>query len=894
MNTFEARKLFIDFYKSKDHTIVHSASLVPANDPTLLFVNSGMVPFKDVFTGLEKRKYTIAASSQRCMRVSGKHNDLDDVGKSIRHTTFFEMIGNFSFGAYFKKEAIQYAWEFVTEVIGFDPDRIHPTVYKDDDEAFQLWQDIAGVPEERITRLGEKDNFWTMGDTGPCGPCTELIYDRGVEKCTCGRSDCHLKHDDCDRWMEFWNLVFMQYEQRKDGSLVPLEKKCVDTGMGLERLVVLYNDLDSIYQIDIFRELLLKIRDLTNHTEQEFSTNEYAYRAIADHARAMTFLILDRIMPGNEGRNYILRMLMRRAIRFGKALGINGFFLTELAAIVIKTMGRHYKELERDRNFIMEIIRDEEERFKNTLSKGIILLDKIIKDAKSNKKQTIAGNKVFQLYDTFGFPDMLTRDIALEQGLMIDEKGFHREMKKQKERSRAASQFNSDDQLEFFKNLALKPTEFLGYDEDDSSSKVLALIKDNKLVEKAESGDTVWIIFDKTPFYPESGGQMGDSGVCKNNCCNINISDTQRPISSYITHKGTINEGEICVGEMVLTHINSKKRLSTACNHTTTHILHKILKELLGKHVQQAGSLVNDKRLRFDYTHPNSLTKSQVHEIEHLVNIKIKENLSVKSHTTTYDNAIDEGAEALFGEKYSDNVRVISIVDNSVPLEKKVFSAELCGGIHVNNTGEIGYFIILSEASIGTGIHRVEALTGEEAEKYIKNNLILLDKVFSKYKTNEHSILDKIDNSLSENKRLRKTVDDLNLKIILMNLTEKINKTLNINGIKTLVSKVDAGNQKVLKEVSMHLSDRINDGIVILGAIINNKPVIEISITPSIVTENLQASVLAKKLGKHIDGSGGGQKHIAKAGGKDVSKLEHALEKAPELIRSLLCYRLKL
>ena len=888
MNVNEARKLFIDFYRTKKHTIVHSSSLIPANDPTLLFVNAGMVPFKDVFTGMEEREYSTASSSQRCMRVSGKHNDLEDVGKSIRHTTFFEMLGNFSFGAYFKEEAIQFAWEFVTKIVGFDPNRIYPTVFKDDDEAFQLWQDIAGLPKDRITRLGEKENFWTMGDTGPCGPCSELIYDRGIEKCTCGRPDCHLKHDDCDRWMEFWNLVFMQFEQKKDGSLIPLEKPCVDTAMGLERLVILYNDLDSIYEIDIFKILLLKIRKLTNQTEQEYLKNEYAYRAIADHARATTFLILDRVMPGNEGRNYILRMLMRRAIRFGKILGIKKYFLTELAEIVIETMGVHYKELVRDKNFIMQIIREEEERFQDTLSKGLVLLNKIIKNTKSNNKNIIDGNEVFQLYDTFGFPHMLTQDIAAEQGLKIDELGFQKEMKLQKERSRAASKFSNSEHLDIFKNLTIEQTNFLGYEEEKSNSKILALIKDEEIVEKAVQGDKVVIILDKTPFYPESGGQQGDTGYFENDVCNITITDTQKPISSYITHHGKVKYGEIKIGQTINTHIDSQKRTNIARNHSTTHILHKVLQELLGEHIQQAGSLVGHDRLRFDYTHPKSISKKQIQKIENLVNEKIRENLSIKSHVTTYNDAINEGATALFGEKYSDNVRVIQILQNILTDNKQFFSSELCGGIHVANTGEIGQFIILNEMSIGTGIHRIEALTGEKAEKYIRNKMILLEDVFSKFKSNEQTLLQKIDTVLIENKDLKKNIDSLNLKLSLADLDEILNNVKNIKDTPVLISKINAKNQKVLKEISNHLKDKIKNGIIILGTIINEKPMIEIFITPEIVNDNFNASILANKLGKYIGGSGGGQSHIAKAGGKDASKLKYALEKATELINSLL------
>jgi len=641
VESFEARKAFLEFFEAKGHKIVQSASLVPANDKTLLFVNAGMVQFKELFLGLETRPYARAASSQRCMRVSGKHNDLEDVGASVRHNTFFEMLGNFSFGDYFKQEAIEMAWEFVTNVAGLSPDRIWPTVYEDDDDAFGLWQEVANVPEERITLLGAKNNFWSMGDIGPCGPCSELVYDRGVEKCTCHRSDCHLRNDDCDRWMEFWNLVFMQYNMEADGTLNPLAKPCVDTGMGLERLLLLANGQDSVYDTDLLFPQMQVLQELTGESDKDRDKNLYAYRTIADHIRSITFLISDGIMPGNEGRTYILRLLMRRAIRFGRTIGIAKPFLGQVAHVVIGHMGKHYHELVDNRDFITEVIAQEEERFQQTLASGLTRLENLITEAKSKRQKRIPGDKIFQLYDTFGFPPMLTRDVARERGLEIDEQGFEKAMEEQKERSRSTSRFEMNEWERTYRDVDVPATIFTGYDQTVTSSKVLILVTKGKKVSRVSDGDEVEVTLDQTPFYAESGGQVGDMGVLEGPTGNIKVENTKKPVPTLTVHMGRVTKGEVQVGDQIRAKIDKRRRQDIAHNHTATHLLHKALQMVLGAHVKQAGSLVAPDRLRFDFIHLEAMKKDELAKVEKLVNQYVREDLPIQWEIMDRQKAIE-------------------------------------------------------------------------------------------------------------------------------------------------------------------------------------------------------------------------------------------------------------
>jgi len=598
----EIRASFLHYFQERGHTIVPSSSLVPGNDPTLLFTNAGMVQFKDVFLGQEARPYKRATTAQKCMRVSGKHNDLEEVGPSPRHHTFFEMLGNFSFGDYFKAEAIQYAWGYLHGVLGIPADRLYVTIYYEDDEAARLWQKLVGVPSERIIRLGAKDNFWEMGDTGPCGPCSEIIYDRGPQACTCHRPDCNPAYD-CDRWLELWNLVFMQYEKLPDGSTVPLPKPSIDTGAGLERIASVLQGVDNNYDTDLFMPIMQRTRELLGHDEATMRANIVPYRVIADHSRAVTFLIGDNVLPGNEGRNYVLRLILRRAARYGRLLGFREPFLAETAQAVIDTMGHHYRELRERQDFIKEAITQEEQRFLMTLDTGLARLDQLIQRLRAEGRSTVPGEEAFRLYDTYGFPLELTRDAAQEAGLVVDEAGFRQAMEAQRERARAAQRFTSDDRAALYRRLALPPTRFVGYETCTAESQVLALVVDGANPDRLEPGAEAELVLAVTPFYGESGGQVGDTGEIRGPNGVFTVENTVRPLPELIVHRGRLREGELAVGQLVTAQVDVERRLDIARNHTATHLLHRALRQVLGEHAAQAGSLVAPDRLRFDFSH---------------------------------------------------------------------------------------------------------------------------------------------------------------------------------------------------------------------------------------------------------------------------------------------------
>jgi len=887
MDCFETRREFLKFFESRDHTVVASSSLVPAYDPSLLFVNAGMVQFKDVFTGLETRPYSRACSAQKCLRVSGKHNDLNDVGASVRHTTFFEMLGNFSFGDYFKLEAMEFAWEFLTSTMGLSGDRLWPTVYEEDDEAFQIWRDQLKIPEQRITRLGKKDNFWSMGESGPCGPCSELIYDRGAHHCTCHRPDCHLANDDCERWWEVWNLVFMEYFLERDGSHSRLQQQCVDTGAGLERLVVVANDLDSVYDTDQLSPLLNRIRELASDDAREAGLDSYASRAIADHCRSIAFMIADNIMPSNEGRGYILRLLMRRAVRFGRKLGIDKPFLGAIAEPLIERMGAHYRELRDHSNLIMEVIASEEEQFERTLTSGLQRLERIIDQTKNSREKIVPADEVFKLYDTFGFPHMLTQDIAREHGLEIDEPGFQAAMEEQRMRSRSATQFSSDESEQVYRKFSAPPTEFHGYDGLTSRSRILGLLRNGEFVDEACEGDEVEVILDVSVCYPESGGQVGDQGVLDGSQARVVVENTFRPVPSYIAHKGKVVQGRIRRSAVVRLTVDEARRHDASCHHTATHLLHKALQQTVGAQVRQAGSLVTPDGLRFDFTHLRPLTREQLDAIEQKVNEMIRRNLEVVITHLAHKEAIEQGAMALFGEKYGDVVRVVSVVEQepSHPRPSEPYSIELCGGTHVRRTGDIGQFRILSETGVGRALRRIEAVAGARAERYTRERLALLDNAVARFQCQDKELLERIEGVFKENANLRKESQRHQRSQMRSELATRAEQAEVVAGVRIIVADVGQADTDALRELCDWLRDKFQKSVVVLGCIEDKKPVILVAVASQLVEEGIKANDLAKGLAELMGGGGGGRPTFARAGGKSLPGFKQAMNEAASLVR---------
>ncbi|MCD6518634.1 MAG: alanine--tRNA ligase [Anaerolineae bacterium] len=878
ISSAEIRSKFLHFFEQHGHTIVPSSSLVPANDPTLLFTNAGMVQFKDVFLGLERRPYKRATSSQKCMRVSGKHNDLESVGPSPRHHTFFEMLGNFSFGDYFKAEAIEFAWTFLTKELGLPPERLYATIYKEDDDAFALWQKIAQLPPERIVRLGKKDNFWEMGDTGPCGPCSEIIYDRGPEACTCGDPNCNPANE-CDRWLELWNLVFMQFERREDGSTVPLPRPSIDTGMGLERITSVLQGVDNNYDTDLFLPIMQRTRELLGHDEETMRANIVPYRVIADHSRAITFLIADGVLPGNEGRNYVLRLILRRAARFGRLLGFEGPFLAQTAQAVIETMGHHYSELEERRDFICQAITQEEERFLTTLSVGLGRLEELIAQLKSQGRDTIPGDEAFRLYDTYGFPLELTRDAATEAGMTVDEEGFRKAMAEQRERARSAQRFTVDALGEFYRQLKLPKTIFVGYEKFSSQAQVLAIVKGKDLCQKAHAGEEVEIILDTTPFYAESGGQVGDTGELRSEKVRVSVQDTVKPIPDLFVHRCLIQEGELCIGDQVEAIVNKERRLDIARNHTATHLLHRALRQVLGEHAAQAGSLVAPDRLRFDFSHLAPLSKEELRQVENIVNAQIRANRPVHTQIMPFEEARRSGAIALFGEKYGDQVRVVTI---------EGFTAELCGGTHLRATGEIGFFLIVSESSVGAGLRRIEAVTGRGAETYVRARLDTLEELQGLLPARPGEELQRTKALLEQVREQRRLIQELQRELASQHSEALLEKTVEVKGIPVLAARVEANDVDTLRQMCDRLRDKLGSAVVALGATINGRPLLVVSLTKDLIGRGLHAGKLAGAAAKHMGGGGGGRPNMAQAGGKEASKLQEALAAIPELVSQSL------
>ncbi|MDR7538901.1 MAG: alanine--tRNA ligase [Armatimonadota bacterium] len=872
------RETFLQFFAQRGHTVVPSSSLVPAGDPTLLFTNAGMVQFKNVFLGLEQRPYDRAVTVQKCLRVSGHHNDLEAVGPSPRHHTFFLMCGNFAFGAYFKREAIRYAWELVTQVYGLPPERLYFTVFEGDEQAVQAWREL-GIPSERIFRMGEKTNFWMMGDVGPVGPTSELHYDWGPAYCTCGRPDCSVALDnDCGRWLEIWNLVFMQYDQGPDGRRTPLPRPGVDTGMGLERMAAVLQQRYSNFDTDLFAPLLARIRTLLGHSAEEMQEAIVAYRVMADHARAAAFLIADGVMPGNEGRAYVLRMIIRRAVRYGRRVGLERPFLSEVADAVVQAMGAVYPELEQRREFIRRTVIAEEERFGQTLAVGLQRLDEAIAELRRTRQVILPGSVVFRLYDTFGFPVEMTRDIAREQGLAVDEAGFQEAMARQRERARAASGFSGEEAAAARLLADLPETTFLGYRAYQARARVLALLRGGTRVDEVSQGEEVDVVLDRTPFYPEGGGQVGDTGRIAHRRGEVTVTDTQRVGEGVIVHRGRLVRGTVRVGDGVRAVIDRGRRRDIMRNHTATHLLHRALHEVLGEHARQAGSLVAPERLRFDFTHLSALTPEERAAVEQRVNEKVLEALRVRPRWMPYQEALRRGAMALFGEKYGERVRVVEIDG---------YSRELCGGTHLSDTGQVGLFKIVAEGSAAAGIRRIEAVTGRGAMEYLRAQEGALREVAELLRVAPADVVSavrKLQDRLRQLERERATLSPEEVRRL-------VEEAPQIGTVKVVIYRKDNLSHEALRRVGDRVRDLAPSAVAVLGSESDGKANLVIMVGPEAAAQGIEAVALARQVAPIVGGSGGGNATLAQAGGRDPSRLPQALEEARAQVAALLAAR---
>ena len=866
MNSRELRSAFLSYFESKGHTIVESSPLVPGNDPTLLFTNAGMVQFKDAFAFREDRGYTRAASCQRCVRAGGKHNDLDNVGYTARHHTFFEMLGNFSFGDYFKEDAIVFAWEFLTEVVGLPAAKLWVTVHESDDEAEQIWIEKVGFDPERITRLGDDDNFWTMGDTGPCGPSSEIFYDHGPEV---PGGPPGSKDGELDRYIEIWNLVFTQYDRSADGTLSPLPKQCVDTGMGLERLAAVLQGVHNNYEIDLFQALIKKAAVLLDTADLD----NPSLKVIADHIRAAVFLIADGVVPSNEGRGYVIRRIIRRALRHGHNLQSRGPFFHQLVGEVVGQMGDAYPLIAQTRKQLEKVLLKEEQQFELTLDQGMRILTDAIShlDAKE-----IPGEVVFKLYDTYGFPTDLTADIARERNLTLDMPGFDREMEAQRKRARAASQFGSADMGDLqLSNV----TDFVGYDSLEEESTVMDIIVDGAQVDQTCADQEALVVLDRTPFYAESGGQAGDTGQLIGHGAVLNVTDTIKSVDAFL-HQGKLVNGSLSVGDKVQSLVNRSRRDATRLNHSATHLMHAALRKILGEHVNQRGSLVNAERLRFDFSHFEPVSKEQLREIERLVNTEIRANSAIETEVMGLELARNKGAMALFGEKYSAEVRVLSMGDG--------FSVELCGGTHATRTGDIGIFRVVSEQGVASGVRRIEAITGSAALVQVESNEDLLSLAGSLVRADSHNLADKLRGLIDQNKKLEKTITSLNRKLATEGVGPDIAESaIDLDGVKLIVSQLDGADLKSLPDVLDQLKNKIGSGIIVLGTVSEGKVGLIAGVTKDL-TDRFHAGELVNHIALQVGGKGGGRPDMARAGGSDPGSLPAALASVEEFARNLL------
>ena len=870
----EVRKKFLEYFEKYDHQVVRSSSLVPSDDPTLLFTNAGMVQFKRCFLGEEKRGYVRAATSQKCVRAGGKHNDLENVGYTARHHTFFEMLGNFSFGDYFKEKAIDFGWDLLTNGYGLPADKLWVSIYLDDDEAHELWHKNIGVPEEKILRFGEEDNFWAMGDTGPCGPCSEIHMDRG-EKYGCDRPDCGVGCE-CDRYLEIWNLVFMQFNREASGKMDPLPKPSIDTGMGLERLIALVQDVPTNYDIDLIRPIMQKVEDLAEKRLGQSQEADVAMKVIADHSRAAAFLIGDGIMPSNEGRGYVLRRIMRRAIRYGRNIGLTDPFLHKTAEVVFDIMKPAYPDLVDAKAYITNVINNEEIRFSETLDHGLRLLNDGLKDLKAKGQTRVPGDLIFKLYDTFGFPVDIVQDVVRDEEMDLDMGGFDSAMEQQRTQSRSVAAFAEIS--EAYKNLSaqgLMP-EFVGYDAITCDSKVLLLVQKGREVSEAGSGRPVEVVTEATPFYGEAGGQVGDIGKITGPDLEMSVTDTIKDPTGLIIHIGEIVSGKIVKEQNVTLTVDKTARSATECNHTATHLLHFALRKVLGDHVKQSGSLVASGRLRFDFTHFSQTTPEELIKIETIVNQRVRANVPVETVEMEAEEAFKTGATALFEEKYGDRVRMVSLND---------FSKELCGGTHTGATGDIGLFKIIEESSVASGVRRIEALTGGAALAHIQKTAKLLDDTARLLKESPQVVPQRLEKILSHQKFLEKEVDLLKVKIAATSVDDIEADVKSIDGVKVLAKKVAVDQPAALRDLADRFKDKIKSGIVILGSVAEAKALLIVIVTKDL-TDRFHAGRIVKQVAAVVGGGGGGRSDMAQAGGTKPEKLDEALEKAYEVIKN--------
>ena len=888
MSASQIREAFLKFFEERGHRRVASSSLVPQNDPTLLFTNAGMVQFKDVFTGREKRDYARATTSQKCVRAGGKHNDLDNVGYTARHHTFFEMLGNFSFGDYFKAEAIAYGWEFVTKTLGLDKERLAVTVFNGerglpwDEEAFELWAK-QGVPRERILKLGYKDNFWAMGDTGPCGPCSEIHFHQGndipcVEEAQ--GKPCQGVACDCDRWLEIWNLVFMQFERKeKDAPLIPLPKPSIDTGAGLERIASVVQGKRSNYETDLFQQILSTVSGLVGkpYTQEGGAS----MRVVADHSRATAFLVADGVQPSNEGRGYVLRRIMRRAIRHGSQLGLDEVFFFKVVDRVIELMGDAYPELRESRTFILEVARFEEESFRRTLSRGMKLIDEEVTRMKAAGQKVLEGKKVFDLHSTYGFPWDLTQIILREQGFEADLEGFEKEMEKEAEKNKFAGSGDKAVGEVYQKVLErVGQSEFLGYEGvgHEGEGSVRAILKGGAELTHASEGDEVEVVLDRTPFYGESGGQMGDTGriVGHGGKAVAQVEDAQRPVSGLIVHKVKVTQGSFKVGDMVQAGVDGQRRASIRANHSATHLLHKALKMVLGEHVKQAGSVVAPDYLRFDFSHFAPMTHEQQDQVEDLVNTWIRENAEAQTRVMNLEEAKKSGAVAMFGEKYGETVRVVTVHPQST---------ELCGGTHVRRSGDIGLFKVVGEAGVASGVRRITGVTGLGALQYVRDTERELKKVAELLKTSPKDLFKRVEATLKRVKELEKKVEEVTVKAQTGTSKDLMEQARDINGMKVLATRMDPADPNVFRGLADQLRDRIKSGIIAIGGEKDGKVVLLVAATKDVVARGIHAGNLLRDMAKEVNGRGGGKPDLAQGGGEDPSRIPAAFDKLYELVK---------
>jgi len=875
----EIRRKYLKFFEKHNHRIIRSSSLVPADDPTLLFTNAGMVQFKRCFLGEDKRDYNRAVTAQKCVRAGGKHNDLENVGYTARHHTFFEMMGNFSFGDYFKEKALEFAWDLLVNGYGLPEEKLWVSIYLDDDEAFELWNKNIGVPQDKIIRLGEEDNFWSMGDTGPCGPCSEIHLDRGPEY-GCDRPDCAVGCD-CDRYLEIWNLVFMQFDRDSSGKMTPLPKPSIDTGLGLERMALLLQNVNSNYETDLIQPIMARAAQLSGKEIGASFETDVALKVIADHSRAAAFLIGDGIMPSNEGRGYVLRRIMRRAIRYGRHIGLQKPFLHDTAKVVFDIMQTAYPDLAAAEAFIRNVIKNEEKRFSETLDYGLKLLNESLAEIKSKGERTVPGDIIFKLYDTYGFPVDIVRDVVRDEKLELDTDGFDTAMAKQRAQSRSVTTFASVS--EAYKALSGKgvKSEFKGYEQTSCESEVLVLVADGNAVAEAEQGLKIEIVTAATPFYAESGGQMGDVGRITGNDINrkfeMTVDDTIKDPTGLIIHRGEVVKGKVKKGDVITLSIDVASRQATRSNHTATHLLHYALREIVGEHVKQAGSMVSSDRLRFDFTHFALLSQDTLDEIEVLVNRQVCRNFPVQTQEMNAEEAFNSGATALFEEKYGDWVRVVSI---------DTFSSELCGGTHASRTGNIGVFKITGESAVASGVRRIEALTGEAALAYTQQKERIVNDASRLLKSEPAALETRIEKILDVRKALEKDVIRLKALLASREAQDAMAAFKTVNDMPVLALKVTADQPAELRELADRFKDRIKSGIVVLGAVSGNK-VLLIAVVSKDLTKRCHAGKLIKRVAATVGGGGGGRPDMAQAGGSHPEKLDQALDEVYDVVAGM-------